>query len=212
MENKNEPEDVTLRLDERLPVTNRGSYYKIYQEAIGLLRKRGLHLSPAPIDYQGNIVRPFLPERLDNLTPQEAQKLLGEFSAYLEYAQSELASLQMELDGWERAKTFFRSQLRAQCSSRSSTALADAINNDTRYQELDKKEYSAKVKAELAKAVVDAVERHFFCISRIITAQGHEIERGQREHYVAPKRDGQFSATHLTQQALAKTKLFRQGQ
>lgn len=177
--------------DRIIPVHTEPIHATIKRNVTARLQQMGIFAAPPPLDAEGRVVRPLMPTQLSNLNPADTLDLLGQYAAYLEYVSAQVADLGSEYDAWSRTKTSLVSEIRAGIHG-SPQQIKDAIENDPRYRDVDQREFEAKAAYTMASAVEKGAENSRATVSRAITSQGQELERGGRESNVAPHRKGAY--------------------
>lgn len=185
------PTDKTLRLDSEYIDDTETKYRSVYNRVVADLVDSGIVAASQPITADGEVIRPHLPPDLGELTDPETLNLLGQYGAWLEYLFTEAAKSRVIHDGLDRRRNHVKAQLRMKARGTQGDKTDAAITNEL-FMEVDVKEYEARVRRELLEAIVAGGEKSFFVVSRVITSQGHAIDRTNREQGVAPKRSGRY--------------------
>lgn len=188
------PSDDGPDFDRLIPVHTAPIHSTIKRKISDELRSRGIYAAPPPINAQGEVQRPVMPPALSMLTPIQTLDLLGQYGAYLEYISAAVADYAAEYDAWSRTKSALVAQLRPSLTG-SPQRIKDAVENDPRYRDVDEREFAAKTAFTMSSAIEKGAENSRATISRAITSQGQELERGSREHNVAAPRRGYMPST-----------------
>lgn len=183
--------------DRIIPVHTEPIYSAIKTRIVGELQSKGIYPAPPVLDGRGQVVRPVLPPQLSSLSPAATLDLLGQYGAYLEYISSVVQDYATDYDAWSRTKTCLVSELRTALTG-SPQRIKDEIENDPRYRDVDEKEFTAKTRYTMASAVEKGAENSRATVSRAITSQGQELDRGGRESNVAPHRKGNYGPNPAT--------------
>jgi hypothetical protein len=200
--------DEAPDFDQLIPIHNQHVYTNIIRKVDDELRAKGFYVAPPPVDQEGNVIRPIMPERLSILTREQILDLLGQYTAYLEYVTPSAADYALTHDAWVRAKTHLTSTLRGNLRG-NATQVKDGVEMDPRFRSMDEQEFEALAIYRRVAAIEHGAETSRQTISRAITSQGQEIDRTVREHNVATNRSGQYGGGRTTG---VQSRFFRPGQ
>jgi len=152
--------------------------------------------------------RPYLPERISDLTMSQLLDLLNWYTAWYDYSNSLVPKARITKNTAESARDFAWAKIRREKSAEKTVSdKDDATRTDLRYIKLNADLETAEYKYTMLKAITEGLYRDIETISRVITGCEHNSNvDGHR--YTGERKANNFKAGPARSDVLS---VFRRG-
>jgi hypothetical protein len=169
-------------------------YDSAFSSAEDEVIRMGLPLSSRPSDMNGRLTDiPDLPPDISLLKLDTLQRLLGQFTAWYDYANGQLR-LSSALQDCSTSKAKFAWAKIRSCKEGTVDDKNDATRTDSRYVTVDTELHQSKVKTDLLSAMTEGLKRKIETVSRTITAldermnvEGRQISVTKKQNFRTPQ-------------------------
>lgn len=171
-------------------------YDNATEEAIEDLHKMGLGVATRPEDEEGEFAdRPVLPPDLSALTFVQTQKLMGQFSAWYDYAVGQLKVAEVRRNGADEKKGFAWSAIR-KLKEGTVDDKNDDTRTDSRFMDVNSQYHYCDSLVRMLQGIVEGLKRDIETISRAATIMADRQGVGGRA--VSVERKGRNRSDVLT--------------